>query len=91
MSIQKNKKTDSKHAPEEHQESVSAYITLRDVLRICAFWSRNNADIGTILNMDHPERNIQIVKKSEKAILEIKFTDDQQEEKIILFEIKIYE
>ena len=91
MSIKKSKKTDRQNVLEESQDEAPAYITVHDVLQLCAFWGKNDSDIGTILAMDHPEDNIKIVKKSEKAVLEIKFTNALQEEKIIQIEIKIYD
>lgn len=91
MSINKSKKSDARNLLEESQEGDSPYMSVHEVLQICSFWSKNNADIANMLAMDHPEEHIKIVKKSERAILEIKFINADLEEKIIQIEIKLYE
>ncbi|WP_270088528.1 hypothetical protein [Sphingobacterium sp. SYP-B4668] len=91
MSRKKDTKKNHATIVDSNQQDDPSYITMQDVMQLCAFWSQTNADIVDILKINNPEKNIQIVKKSEKAILEIKFINENKEEKIFQIEIKIYE
>lgn len=91
MAMKKGTKTKQTICNDDHQDAAHTYLTPHDIMQLCAFWSSLDADFGEIVKADDLKRDVKIVKKSEKAILEITFFNQNQEEKTIQIEIKIYE
>lgn len=91
MSLKKEMKTEPNIIGDKNQNLPSPSIPNQAIKQLYAFFTSKNVEIEAISKIKNLNTIGETIEKTDKTILEIRLTTNEQEEKLIQIEIKIYE
>ncbi|WP_293926050.1 hypothetical protein [Sphingobacterium sp. UBA6320] len=90
MSLKKEVKKKPSTTCDKNQTAISNCITPQAIKKLYAILNSSSAQIDAISKIKNITAHNKKFIKREKTVLQIKFTTDQQEEKLIQIKIQIY-